>query len=288
MHNGHATPAAVTITTAAQSAAVVIAPAAGQIQTTSPIITAERPISVSQAKTFLRCSAKWWYDLIERKRQNVALAIGDAVHQAIAAAMTAKREGQQIEAADAGNFAMMRARDLLQMVECSQREFVFGCEDAERCTAAWMRSQAQRINPAGIEEAFETKIGGVPVRGAIDLIHIDPATDTPTLIEIKTASPRRPITPTSHTFQLATYATARNIQACEVHTIRKLKTPTCEITPQTITEPDLQYVNNIYPAINEAMQTGVYLPNRDHILCTRRWCEHWAACESDFGGKVRE
>jgi hypothetical protein len=46
-------------------------------------------------------------------------------------------------------------------------------------------------------------------------------------------------------------------------------------------EPDYRYAEAIYPMVNQAMDEGLYLPNRGSNLCTRRHCAHWEARETE-------
>jgi hypothetical protein len=52
-------------------------------------------------------------------------------------------------------------------------------------------------------------------------------------------------------------------------------------------EPDYRYAEAIYPMVNQAMDEGLYLPNRGSNRCTRRHCAHWEARETEFGGQVK-
>jgi hypothetical protein len=44
----------------------------------------------------------------------------------------------------------------------------------------------------------------------------------------------------------------------------------------------------LYPLARKAMRGGLHVPNRQSLYCSRRHCPFWRACESDFGGRVRE
>jgi len=40
--------------------------------------------------------------------------------------------------------------------------------------------------------------------------------------------------------------------------------------------------------IMDCFRSGVFLPNRKHTLCTRRFCGFWHDCEKSFGGRIPE
>jgi len=52
-------------------------------------------------------------------------------------------------------------------------------------------------------------------------------------------------------------------------------------------EPDYGHAEAIYPLVSQAMDEGLYLPNRGSNLCSRRHCAHWQAYETEYGGQVR-
>ncbi len=47
-------------------------------------------------------------------------------------------------------------------------------------------------------------------------------------------------------------------------------------------------MRSIYPLVQEGMQSGLYFPNRQSLLCSRRQCAFWRECQREFGGSVRE
>ena len=56
-----------------------------------------------------------------------------------------------------------------------------------------------------------------------------------------------------------------------------------EIAPAPV-----QYAESIYPAAQEAMRDGLYLPRRTSRLCSCKYCPYWQRCEREFGGQVAE
>jgi hypothetical protein len=55
----------------------------------------------------------------------------------------------------------------------------------------------------------------------------------------------------------------------------------------TVSPADLKMTAKLYPLVREAMREGIYLPNRGSTRCSRKFCNFVAACESEFGGRVR-
>ena len=48
----------------------------------------------------------------------------------------------------------------------------------------------------------------------------------------------------------------------------------------------LRRVQKLYPAVQQAIRAGLFLPNRSSNLCSRKYCSFWRRCEREFGGKV--
>lgn len=112
-----------------------------------------------------------------------------------------------------------------------------------------------------------------------------------TVIDIKTTSKRPNGISPSHRLQVTTYALLH--QPCnESHTVRldvltKTATPAYVMLKTGLAEPDYANAAAIHPLVSQAMDEGLYLPNRGSNLCSRRHCAHWQACEAEYGGHVR-
>jgi hypothetical protein len=51
-------------------------------------------------------------------------------------------------------------------------------------------------------------------------------------------------------------------------------------------DADLRATQVLYPFIQEAIRNGLYLPNRDSVMCSRRHCAFWQHCQKEYGGTV--
>jgi len=131
----------------------------------------------------------------------------------------------------------------------------------------------------------EGAIAGVNVAGYIDLLDVDGC-----VIEIKTAKARPSSIDPMHRFQVATYRylTPRANGTGRIDTLVKTKSPQLIQRPFSIAEQELRAIHTIYPKAQELMRGGVYLPNRQSMLCSRRHCAYWRHCEQKWGGEVPE
>ena len=144
-----------------------------------------------------------------------------------------------------------------------------------------MSKVAPRIEPAAVEQDVEGEISGVKVRGRLDVVDVAG----------RITAKRKPagIAP-NYRFQVATYATLYPQASGTVRLDTVTKTKTLQVVEQSfaIVESDLIQIRRIYPLAQEAMRSGLYVPNRNSTLCSRKYCSFWRQCEEDFGGKVDE
>jgi hypothetical protein len=220
-------------------------------------------LSPSQVRAFVDCSARWWfkYGLELPEPKNSSLALGWAVFR----------------------------DEWLEHI----RETVFAPEETpsaiaamgERLLAKYMEEVAPRIKPAVVECDVEGEIGGVRVRGRVDLVD-----RSGRIIDVK-ASARRPraVAP-DYAFQLATYAQIYPKASGEARLDTLVRTQFVQVVPLAyrIAEHDLRATRVLYPLVQDGMRSGLYWPNRHSMLCSRRQCAFWRACEREFGGTVKD
>ncbi len=129
------------------------------------------------------------------------------------------------------------------------------------------------------------RIGGVLVQGFIDLLDTDGR-----IIDLKTAAKKPGEISANHKFQVATYR-----QLCpqasgeaRVDTLTKTKVPALIQMDCTINESDRAATEKLYPAVQQGIRAGHFLPNRAHFMCSKRYCGFWRTCEKEWGGRVTE
>jgi CRISPR/Cas system-associated exonuclease Cas4 (RecB family) len=265
------------------------ASAALPLSTPIPTVGLADILSPSQVRSFMDCQARWWfkYGLKYPDPTNGNLALGKAVHAALGQNFAQKMETHE-DLPTEGVLALFREAWAHEQEETEFRDD----EDARELAAIglglvakYMDEAAPAIDPVAVELHVHGEIGGVPVRGWIDLLDIEGR-----VIDIKTAKAKPSSVEPMHKFQVATYryllpgagATGR------IDTLVKTKTP--QIVPQTfsITAEELRATETLYPAAQEAMRHGRYLPNRLSLMCSRRNCSYWRNCETEWGGEVPE
>lgn len=258
-------------------------------------------LSPSSANTYLGCSAKWYFRKIEKLPDPAsgALTQGKAVHAAIGANLEQKLETKR-DLAPIGVQAIYNdAWSLLVRGESPDRsgkpelptEFRDD-EDPEELkaqglalTLKYLDEACPSIQPAAIELPIAGSIGGVMVRGYIDLLDVHGD-----VLDLKTGARKPSEIGSDYRFQVATYA-----QLCphasgtaRVDTLVKTKTPQLIQLTCTIDQTDVDSTQKVYPVVQRGIRGGFFAPNRGSNLCSRKYCSFWRACERNFGGKVAQ
>jgi RecB family exonuclease len=244
-------------------------------------------LSPSQVQTYTECAAKWAYKYLIGlpDPKNATLALGIATHSAIATHFRLKMAGIDMAPIDAAEeFAyqwreqleddtILRDDDNPQELEAVGRALV----------SRYVAEAAPAIRPAAVEEKVEGTIAGVRVQGRIDVREEDG-----TLRDIKTASRRPNDVAAAHRFQIATYMQIAPGagETAYVDTLVKTKVPQLVQIAHRVDEGEIRQTETMYPLVQEAMRSGLYVPNRASNLCSRKHCPYWRSCEKEFGGRV--
>jgi hypothetical protein len=205
-------------------------------------------LSPTQVRTFLGCSARWWfkYGLSLPDPKTSALALGCAVHRALEANFRDKIETKR-DLDSLGVAALFRAawQDQVRQTEFRDEEDPAEIgRVGEQLVATYMEEAAPQIEPAAVELDVESRIGGVPVRGKVDLLDVHGR-----VIDVKTAA-RRPsgIAP-DHAFQLATYRHITPGASGEARLDTLVKTKTVQLISQSciVSNQDVRATEVLYP-----------------------------------------
>lgn len=248
-----------------------------------------RVLSPSQVATFLDCSAKWFYKYALQlpEYKSSALGIGSAFHDAVMENFRQKVETRQ-DLPEAGVRALFRSS-----WDAQKDDLVYGPKETpedlremgEVLVDEYMSKVAPRIEPAAVEQDVSGEIGGVKVRGRLDIIDVEGR-----IIDAKTARSKPSGIMPNYRFQVATYAHLHGDCSGSVRIDTVTKTKTVQVVEQSfsIQQSDLIQIERMYPLAQEAMRSGLYVPNRNSNLCSRKYCPFWSQCEADYGGIVEE
>ena len=147
----------------------------------------------------------------------------------------------------------------------------------------YLDEAAPEIRPAAIEQSILGEIGGVPVRGYIDLVDVDGR-----IIDLKTSSKKPSGIEPGYAFQLATYQQLLpgSNGKTRLDTLVATKAPQLVTIEHTTTVEEQFMTVNLYPHVREGIREGLYFPNRGSSMCSRKYCNFVDACCKEFGGCV--
>ncbi len=260
----------------------------GQLEPLKSLANGTHPaltLSPSQVNNFLNCQASWYYKSQMKLPEppSKSRAIGQAVHAAAANALETKRAGDPVflaNALDTFDAAWCEQRELAQLPAAVSDEAGFRGRDM---VSAWYSNALASIDPLEIEVAKTGNIGGVKVRAIVDCL-----TKDGTVIDLKTAG-RKPMgVAGNHLFQVTTYAWLTGVEKARIDTVTSAKTATYSRQSLKIEPTHRAHAAKLYPMVRESMDSGLYLPNRSSMFCSRSNCTFWERCEDEYGGKVKE
>ena len=246
-------------------------------------------LSPSQAKMFLGCSAKWAFKYYLRlpDPKTGALLQGSALHDVAEENHRNKLETRQ-DLPVTGAVALFRDRwgELKQETEFREDEDESELKaEGEQLVTTYLEDVAPRIEPAAVELPVQGAIGGVPVRGFIDLLDASGR-----VIDLKSKKQTPPRVGFDEILQVSTYRALcpEASGAGRIDVLVKNKTVKHVQFNFEVDAADLTMVERIYPQVQAGIRTQVFTPNRSSVMCSRKYCGYWRACQKEFGGTVPE
>ena len=155
----------------------------------------------------------------------------------------------------------------------------------EALVNTYIREAAASVQPREVEKPVSGRIGGVKVRGIVDVVDSKGC-----VVDFKTASKRPNGVAADRGLQLSTYAmiTPGASGECRLDTVTKTKT--VQVIQQTfaVGQEERRFAETLYPMVQESIRDGIYPPHRSSPLCSRKHCGYWRECEREYGGHVPE
>jgi CRISPR/Cas system-associated exonuclease Cas4 (RecB family) len=259
------------------------------IVTPTTVTPSSEILSPSQVRCFMDCQIRWWfkYGLKVPDTPTGNMALGRAVHSALCENFAQKVDTRE-DLPTSGVVALFRQAWANEREQTEFRDEENPQELAatgEALVIRYMDHLAPTIDPAVVELKVDGEIGGVKVRGWIDLLDVEGR-----VIDIKTAKARPSSIEPMHKFQVATYSQLIAGASGEgrIDTLVKTKTPQVVSQNFQITSEEMRAAQTLYPAAQEAMRRQRFMPNRLSMMCSRRNCSYWRHCEREWGGEVSQ
>jgi len=244
-------------------------------------------LSPAQANTFLNCSARWWfkYGAGLPDPKSGSLVRGSTVHKCIEHWFRQRAAGNVIETEDLAEFyndaweAMAADAQFHKDDDIDQLKL-----SGARLLRLYLDEVAPHVDPlARVETKVQGEIAGVRVQGFVD--QVEPSGR---ILDVKTAEKSPSGIGADYAFQLATYRQilpGANGQA-RVDFLINNKTPKLVTIEYEVSVADQLATVNLYPRVREGIREGLYFPNRNSNLCSRKYCSFCDHCEKEFGGTV--
>lgn len=244
-------------------------------------------LSPSSLNCFSQCEAKWFYRKVLQlpETRGAALGLGSAVHAALGENFRQKIETRADLPYEAlrpiylESFA--REFDTVTLTADDDAADLLNCGEA--MLRVFLTDAAPSIQPAAVELPVEGEIGGVKVRGFVDLLDVDG-----NIVDIKTAGKKPAGFPGEHRNQVVTYSmlTPGASGRARLDTLTKTKTVALHSQTIEVSAADRMHVERLYSITLDQMKTGLVKPNRASHLCSRKYCSFADQCMSDYGGEV--
>lgn len=248
-----------------------------------------------------RCMAQFAFRYLERSRDNsqsVAAAFGSALDMAANGVYSAKLKTHETPSANDAADRFASAWDYVSIVVDD-----WGDEDRgkllDRGVAGaklWRENVAQWVQPLSEPQVPRSKMLRDPqtgehweLMGYVDLHAM--VRDRETIVDLKAPGKRYSDSKVLTETQPVAYTLLTDVPRFEYHVVTNTPRPVTQVLGATIGDTHRDFfllrASMIRRLIRAAYMSGDWLPNRQHTLCTRRYCDQWQKCEAKFGGEVR-
>lgn len=148
---------------------------------------------------------------------------------------------------------------------------------------------APAIQPVCVETRFEAEMTwlaeeqpkAVKLKGRLDLID-----DSQVVVENKTTSRKPYRVQQAHVIQSTCYVAGAMQQygQARVDYVVNKKIPEIVSFAIQVDQRKIMFFTNLVASVVESMEAELWIPNRDHFLCSERWCGYWDLCHRRLGG----
>lgn len=255
------------------------------------VVTMSQLIRPSQLNSYLQCSAKYRFQYIDKVQtpKALALAFGSAVHKAFETNFKQKVDSRSDLPTEEVVQAFSDSFDQ-EKEEVEKRELL---EDpsAKDVGVGLVKKYHEEFAPSLQPKAVEVKVEAsfknydYGVTGTIDNL-----TEDKKLVDYKSARRNESTVPMSHQRQGSLYvlmAKAVNEDVDELRFDYLIKVKTPQIVSKTFV-PDPMHALTMLQRVGEAIDKGIFLPNREHNFCSKRFCAYWRECTKVYGGSVKD
>ncbi len=254
-----------------------------------------RHYSPSQINQYLRCNAQWYFRYVEglKKPPASALVQGSSFHDALDVNFSQKVETKKDLEIDVVQDAAAEAFEKrAPEIEWDSDEKSEGIEKVKGrmkdetvgLVTVYHKDLSPKINPIASEKEFILETDqDYSIKGVIDLIDMNG-----TIIDHKTTGRTPSEISADHALQGIIYCIANETSRYAFNYAVKNKTPKTVSLEAKAEMTDKEYVLEVVGRMDHAIKSGVFLPNRNSFMCSKRSCGFWQECESKYKGRVKD
>ncbi len=267
----------------------------------------KKHLSPSQILMMQRCPAQWYYRYVcgLRVPPSGAMSTGSALHAGAYHNYEQKIESREDLPTDDILDAFSTDFDARKSeTQWSKDEKPSELKDkGARALDAYQSRLAPSIQPKLVEDKARLEIPNfdydlivVPdliqeVEGGKEVVRdIKFTTKSPDGVKSGNVQPR-----VSDLTQVTFYALARSAKTGEAieegsldYCVGTKANASAIPVPVQFSDQDFKYAKNLIALTARQIELEHYPPNRQSIMCSRRYCGYFNECEKDFGGKVKE
>lgn len=251
-------------------------------------------LSATRVNMFMRCSMQYYFRYCEGliAPPSGAMSLGSSFHTAVEG-----NYGQKLE-----SHTDLKAEEVFDIfsTDFERRKHETAWYEGEKPDAfkdqgvgllrEYHKVISPTVQPASVEGQFSIPFENKPwtFEGRVDLVD-----DKQILIEAKTirATPSRP--ESGHKLQTIGYTAGLRSTGDKESGVRidyavKNKTPKMVSHSFQVQDADVEFFLSQVARVAHMIETEMFLPNRNHRLCSYRYCGYSKQCEQICGGIVPE
>lgn len=252
-----------------------------------------KELSPSRVNTYLICGRRYYYNYVAKELRIVSspMAFGLSFHRATEEnyfqKVTTKKDLKLNLLTDL--FADELA--LVDGMEWKGNELSRAKDEGVISLGAYQEQIAPWVQPRIVEHEITANVPGRPwkISGRLDVI-----TEANKDHELKTTRKKLSAPWNSARLQAATYTALLRKETGDPKANSRLDYSVCGknqiVSFEMDFAPDIQrHVLAIFDQVAQGIQREVWVANRGgSFLCSRKYCDFWAACERDCGDRVKD
>lgn len=258
-------------------------------------------LSPSSITQYLKCSAQFMFrKMIGPKPPGIALLYGKSVDEAINVDMEQKILTKENLSSDDIKDAFVTEWDGNR--DDAEFHFTDKPDDLREIginsVGHWSDTIAKEIQPKFVQKKLAVEFGDFD----FDILQFaDVITEEDVIIDNKTAGRSislnkksgNLVIPHDHRLQLTMYDIGYEVnekvkaKGLGLDYLIKNKKPKVQQSRWKPNDQDRQYVLGLMEHVANGVKKEVFIPNRNSMLCSKKFCAYWQECEKKYGGKVK-